>query len=151
MNVNQKTTGIHIPSFIYCDKVEQVLTPNGPFWQIVKPLDELTPVALPGNYSFAASCIITGIQQQTTNHVVVVFSDPDGEVVAKFDMPECVAPNDLPDKNETCSLQSNFDFRNVILAKAGKYTTTILFNGDEIGVYEISVRAAGMHKNKETK
>ena len=51
----------YISSFTYCDTIQTEMTPQGPQQQIVKPLQVLTPIAIPGNFSFAIACSITWI------------------------------------------------------------------------------------------
>lgn len=149
MGVEQQTASERIISFVYCDKVEYVMTPNGPFWQISQPLDALKPVSLPSNYSFAISFIISMIKPGSMNHISVIFEGPDHNEVKRFDMPETVAPTNTATNDETLSLQSNVDFRNVVLAKAGTYTTRIFLNNAEVGAYEIEVRSVGKIQNGE--
>lgn len=40
----------YISSFTYCDTIQTEMTPQGPQQQIVKPLQVLTPIAIPGNF-----------------------------------------------------------------------------------------------------
>ncbi|MFR6582688.1 MAG: hypothetical protein ACLURP_12105 [Ruminococcus sp.] len=51
----------YISSFTYCDTIQTEMTPQGPQQQIVKPLQVLTPIAIPGNFSFAIACSIADL------------------------------------------------------------------------------------------
>lgn len=49
------------------------MTQQGPQQQIIKPLQVLTPVAIPGNFSFAIACSITGFDTSKENTVKIIF------------------------------------------------------------------------------
>ncbi len=52
-----------ISTFVYYDSINTELTPDGPRHQLVNPLQVLSPVSLPGNFSFAISCGISGLDR----------------------------------------------------------------------------------------
>ena len=63
----------YISSFTYCDTIQTQMTQQGPQQQIIKPLQVLTPVAIPGNFSFAIACSITGFDTFKENTVKIIF------------------------------------------------------------------------------
>ncbi|MFR7390328.1 MAG: hypothetical protein ACLUTU_16205 [Blautia faecis] len=60
---------------------ETEMTPQGPQQQIVKPLQALTPIAIPGNFSFAIACSIAGFDTSKENSVKIMFLDPSNNVL----------------------------------------------------------------------
>ena len=131
---------VSISSFTYCDKVQELLTPNGPVSQIIRPLQELSPIAIPSNYSFFISCIISNIRYNPENHLKITFEDPGGEIIEVFEQHDCNPPTKSSNPDELYGLQLNIDIRNVILSKAGTYGTRVLFNNIELGFYKINVK-----------
>lgn len=134
----------YISSFTYCDTIQTEMTPDGPQQQIVKPLQALIPVAIPGNFSFAIACSIAGFDTSKENCIKVMFLDPDdnalydtGEV--KFQMPEEQVKAD-----GISSMQFNIDIRNLVFREAGIYSTKLIFNGNELGEYKIQVAVGGI-------
>ena len=82
----------YISSFTYCDTIQTQMTQQGPQQQIIKPLQVLTPVAIPGNFSFAIACSITGFDTSKENTVKIIFLDPHSKVLydtgeVKFQLP----------------------------------------------------------------
>ena len=71
----------YISSFTYCDTIQTEMTPQGPQQQIVKPLQALTPIAIPGNFSFAIACSIAGFDTSKENSVKIMFLDPSNNVL----------------------------------------------------------------------
>lgn len=53
----------YISSFTYCDSIQIEMTPQGPRYQIVNPLQVLVPIAIPSNYSFAISVVLQDLMQ----------------------------------------------------------------------------------------
>jgi len=130
--------GIFISSFTYCDSIETQMTPNGPAFQIVKPLQILAPIAIPGNYSFAISCSLSDISSSEGKTMTIVFSDPDGNEVAKVGNIRIEIPKEASN-SKVASMQVNIDFRNLIISKEGVYKTSVILENDTIGEYRIPV------------
>ena len=133
----------YISSFIYCDSIQIQMTPNGPQNQIVNPLQVLTPVAIPGNYSFTISCSISGFQKSSDHKVELIFSDPSGGEVAKpvefsINIERDICVDELHE-NSVPGITLNVDLRNVILKSEGIYSTKVLLDEELIGEYKIQV------------
>ncbi len=130
---------VYISSFTYCDSIQTEITPQGPRNQIVNPLQLLTPIAIPGNYSFAIACNIAGFDTMKENCVRIQFIAPNGQVLndtndIKFQLPvEQIKPDKLG------VMQFNLDMRNLVIREVGLYSTKVLVNGELIGDYKIQV------------
>ena len=129
----------YISSFTYCDTIQTEMTPQGPQQQIVKPLQVLTPIAIPGNLSFAIACSIAGFDTSKENSVKIMFLDPSNNVLydtgdVNFQLPtEQIKPSGI------ASMQFNIDIRNLVFREAGLYSTKVIFNNIELGEYKIQV------------
>ena len=127
----------YISSFTYCDSIQTEMTPQGPRQQIVKPLQALTPVAMPGNFTFAIACSIAGFDATKENSVDIEFLDPNGSILygtgeVKFQIP----PSQIKSGGIT-SMQFNIDIRNLVFKEVGLYSTKVMFNKKELGEYKI--------------
>jgi len=127
----------YISSFTYCDSIQTEMTPQGPRQQIVKPLQALTPVAMPGNFTFAIACSIAGFDATKENSVDIEFLDPNGSILydtgeVKFQIP----PSQIKAGGIT-SMQFNIDIRNLVFKEVGLYSTKVMFNKKELGEYKI--------------
>lgn len=131
----------YITSFTYCENIQTELSQEGPRQQIINPLQVLSPVAIPGNYSFSIACSIADIVVDSVNTLRIVFKDDNENIVndtgeIKFDSPD----TSLIEKMG--GMQFNIDMRNVVLRKEGIHSTIIFFNSESIGEYKIMVRKA---------
>lgn len=129
----------YITSFVYCENIQNEMTKNGSRTQIVNPLQVLSPISLPGNYSFAISCSIAGFNPQEEIKVRIVFTAPDGSTVDDTGDIEFKAPSIMDSSRKFKGLQLNLDFRNVVFQCAGIYSTKIQIDGETVGEYKIAV------------
>lgn len=127
-----------ISTFVYCDSINTELTPDGPRHQLVNPLQVLSPVSLPGNFSFAISCGISGLDRSGEYTVKMVVVDPDN--VPVYDTGELkIQLSDQQVQESSGRLQFNLDLRNIVLTKPGEHSTKVFINNKEAGAYDIEV------------
>lgn len=131
----------YISSFTYCDTIQTQMTPQGPQQQIIRPLQSLTPIAIPGNFSFAIACSITGFNASKENEVQIIFSDPNNNVLYDTGKVKFQLPPEQIKENESASIQFNIDIRNLIFRAVGLYSTKVMLNNKELGEYKIQVIA----------
>lgn len=131
----------YISSFTYCDTIQTQMTPQGPQQQIIRPLQSLTPIAIPGNFSFAIACSITGFNASKENEVQIIFSDPNNNVLYDTGKVKFQLPPEQIKENESASIQFNIDIRNLIFRAIGLYSTKVMLNNKELGEYKIQVIA----------
>ena len=128
----------YISSFIYCDSFQTEFTPEGPRYQIVNPLQVLTPITVPSNYSFCISCNLAGFDPSVENDIQFQFFSPTNQVVydtsIKFKIPEEQLREGKP-----ATMQFNMDLRNLVIRELGLHYTKIIVNNHEIGNYMIDV------------
>lgn len=129
----------YISSFTYCDTIQTEMTSQGPQQQIVKPLQALMPIAIPGNFSFAIACNIAGFDASKENSVQIKFLDSNENIMydtgeVKFQLP----PEEIR-TNGVASMQFNIDIRNMIFREDGLYSTKVICNNNELGEYKIQV------------
>lgn len=132
----------HISSFVFCDTIQVQLTEQGPRYQIVSPLQALTPIAIPGNFSFSISCSILGFDENTEHELSIYFSSPDDTVIAKPIDRLIFTPNTISKGISSLKIPSvtfNIDLRNIVLNQEGTYKASVLFDQKSIGEYPIEV------------
>lgn len=129
----------YISSFTYCDTIQTEMTPQGPQQQIVKPLQALMPIAIPGNFSFAIACSIAGFDTSKDNCVKIMFSDPNNNILYDTGEVKFQIPVEQIKANGIASMQFNIDIRNLVFREAGIYSTKVIFNDNELGEYKIQV------------
>lgn len=139
---NERRIGMeYISSFTYCDTIQTQMTPQGPQQQIIRPLQSLTPIAIPGNFSFAIACSITGFNASKENEVQIIFSDSNNNVLYDTGKVKFQLPPEQIKENESASIQFNIDIRNLIFRAIGLYSTKVMLNNKELGEYKIQVIA----------
>ena len=135
----------YVSSFVFCDSIQTQITPGGPQYQIVRPLQVLSPIAIPGNYSFSISCNIAGFEKDREHSISIAICAPNGE--------ECARPVDdvkfnfgselvNGDNDQIPGLSLNIDLRNMVLWNPGVYTAKVVLDGKIIGEYRIEAAAA---------
>lgn len=129
----------YISSFTYCDSIQTEMTPQGPRNQIVNPLQMLTPIAVPGNYSFAIACNIAGFDVTKENCVQIQFVSSSGQLVNDTGDIKFQLPIDQIESGKPCAMQFNLDMRNLVLSEVGLYSTKVFVNNEQIGEYKIQV------------
>ena len=129
----------YISSFIYCDSIQTEITPQGTRTQIVNPLQILTPIAIPGNYSFAIICNIAGFDSKKENSVRIKFVSPSKQVLNDTGKIKLQLPMEQIKENMPNVMQLNLDMRNLPFSETGLYSTKIYVNETKIGEYKISV------------
>ena len=129
-----------VSSFVFCDSVQVQQTPEGTqFWQIINPLQVLSPYAIPGAFSFAFSCGVNEFDTDEDNVLNIQFSDPEGTVLndsGSINIP--AFPEGLGHLPKSFrSIMFNVDFRNLPIKHRGLYSLAINMNGEQIGEFKI--------------
>lgn len=132
-----------ISSFTYCDTIQTEMTPQGPRHQITNPLQALSPVAIPGNFSFSIACSIAGFDAMQENCLRMMFLSPNEEIL--YDTGDVLfkIPNDQIRDADMAGMQFNLDIRNLVMREVGIYSTKIVFNDVTLGEYKIQVTKSG--------
>ncbi|MDF1495229.1 hypothetical protein [Caproiciproducens sp. CPB-2] len=129
--------------FIYSEAIQSVPPMQPPKPVITGPLMVLTPIRIPGNYSFAISFGILGFNITQSNKLQIVFSDPNGVSIQDtgvVELPADQGQGNLPPEYQ--GLVLNMDYRNVLFRNEGDYKTTVFLNGEDIGGSVIPVIAS---------
>lgn len=134
-----------VTSFVYCDHIDTypVAGPKGQIYNLVDPLQMLTPYSIPGAFSFAISFGLQGQEFKNKGNMVRIdFCDEEGEIVV-------TAPNTpLPEFQSNGSSITDFgmcinlDLRNVLFKKRGIHRAKLYFNDNLAGEYPIMVTEA---------
>ena len=139
-----------VSSFVYCLNAERIPTADakGEMINAVGVLSAITPEYVPGTFSFSIIFSIVGIETKASNVIRIIFSDDTNkEIINSNDIPlpiPVVADQiELPEEYKGVNLC--MDMRNVVLEKEGVYKTSIFFNNENIGTYEVYVKG----KNKK--
>lgn len=127
-----------ITTFLYCDSIENIMTPSGPKLTISNPLQVFTPAFIPGNFSFG---ILLGIIDFDTNlkHTFrLLFKHTDSqEVVFDTGIIEFPIQNKSKLPKHLDGTMVNLDLRNVVIKDQGEYFTEVIFDDEKIGEYPI--------------
>ena len=137
----------YISSFTYCDSIQTDFTPQGPRHQIVSPLQVLSPIALPSNYSFAIACGIAGFDVTKENSAKIQFVSPTGQIINDTGDINFQFPPEQTNPGKPSVMQINLDMRNVALREIGIHSTKIFINDIEIGEYKIPVIVGENYEN----
>ncbi len=129
----------YISSFTYCDTIQTEMTPQGPKYQIVNPLQVLAPVAIPGNYSFSIACNIAGFDIDKENCIKIIFCDPQEQVLYDTGEVKFQVENQEQGLDNIPGIQFNIEIRNLVFKETGIYTTKIYFNNKQLAEYKIQV------------
>lgn len=131
-----------ISSFIYCDGINMIMTPQGPKEQLGPQLQAITPIAFPSNYTFSIVCSLDDLARDKTSTIKIQFVDPDGEVL--YDTKNIdVSPVHTGTEKKVRGIQCNIEMRNLVFRREGIYATKIFVDDTEIGEYKIKVFAEG--------
>jgi len=124
--------------FVYSEGIQP-----GPPPTINAPIMLIAPASIPGNYSFAISFGVQGVDVKKSNKLQVVFCDPNDNPVQDTGVIEL--PANAQQENaageELQGFVLNMDFRNMLLEMSGEYSTKIMFNNEIIEQKYITVIA----------
>ena len=131
----------YISSFVYCDNIQQSMTAdNKPMTHIFNPLQVLSPVALPSNFSFSIMCNVSGFEIEQENIFNLQFISPTNEVLQNTgDIPLRMPQEMVVQEKKPNAMQMCMDFRNVVIREYGDHTTIIRMNNEIIGEFKIPV------------
>ena len=130
----------YISSFTYCDSIQTQFTPEGPQKRIVNPLQVLSPIAIPGNYSFSISCNIADVSIGDPHTIIVEFVGPNdtrnnNPVKVNFSLDSQM----IDQEKSFPGIALELDMRNTIIKEDGIHTTRVLLDNELLGEYKIKV------------
>lgn len=132
-----------IKTFLYCENIENQITPVGPKTSLNGPLAALRPVFIPGMFSFSIFMSMEDVELETSHRFKIIFKHEEtGEVIIDTgdgEIPSQNVEGNLP--KEIRGIMLNMDFRNVILRNEGYYVSEIYFDGEPIGEFPIYAKA----------
>lgn len=133
-----------VTSFMYAANVIQ--DPAQGQLHIVNPLQVIAPVYIPSTYSFFVVFSISDFDIEKSHNVKIVFTNdksPDKSIVETTSNFPPIPKNpkvELPKEYE--GFISSIGFQNVVIEDEGLYKTSLYFDGEKIGEYEIYVTRA---------
>lgn len=134
-----------ISGFVYCLNAERITAPDGKgeMTNAVGIVSTIMPEYVPGAFSFSIVFSIIDFDVSSNNTIRIIFGDDldkkmvdSGEIT--LNIPVVDTQIDIPDSYKGANLC--MDMRNVVFEREGVYTTTVLFNNEEIGRYGIYVK-----------
>ncbi len=132
----------YIPSFSYCRKIKVQANGKEKFVDVSTPYTALTPVAVPGNFSFVVAFTLGGLFAGKDYNFNILFVDPNGKAITESTL--TVAP--LKKNFSNYAIQASVDFVNAVLPVEGIYKTVVKFGSDILGEFSILVQARGTGK-----
>ena len=107
---------------------------------IIAPTVALRPQFIPGNFSFAVSFGVTGINLNDTNTMKIQIKKPSGTVIQEL------SDSSLPVIQEKDTLPAEYqgfigglEFRNVVIDEEGCYEFVLYINGELVGKRPIPI------------
>ncbi len=133
-----------LKSFLYCEGVNMEITPNGPKPHLVGPLITLSPMFIPGMFSFSIFMHIGEEDIKGMKTFRVVFKKKDSiEAIVDTGNQNLQSPEEkeitLPE--EARGFMINMDFRNVVIKEEGLYVSEVYYNDEKIGESIIYAKA----------
>lgn len=132
-----------LQSFLLCDNVQNIPTPEGLKTNIMGVLDAIRLPCVPCLYSFFVVASVKYEKNDTAETTIrIVLRDPGEEIV--FDTEKVTVPSD-PSAHEVLGptiFNFNMDARNVYIKEVGSYEILIYLNDEEIGKISFSVELA---------
>ena len=132
-----------VSSFIYCDGITMIMTPQGPKEQLGPQLQAITPIALPGNYSFSIVCGLDDLDRNKASRIRIKFIAPNEAVLYDTGNIEVAPVTNKQEEKKNHGLQFNLEMRNLVFHTEGTYATKVFVDNEEIGEYKIKVFAVG--------
>lgn len=135
---------VKLKTFLYCESINMEPTQNAPKLNLVGPLQVLTPMFIPGMFSFSIFMNISGEEVCNSGVFRVVFKKA-GSNENIIDTGNQMLPgvgfgNGIP--NEEHGFMINMDFRNVVIREEGLYVSEVYFNNEKVGESGIYAKAA---------
>lgn len=125
-----------IASFNFCDRVENVPEPNGTTTtRVIDPLAKITPLAVPGNFSFSIATVLTSITNGET--IRLEFVTPEGETKMRTEDIVLRLPDGVD--GSAVTLNFNMDIRNFPFLSEGTYTMYAYQGDEKVGTFPIEV------------
>lgn len=133
-----------LQSFLLCDNVQNIPTPEGLKTNIMGVLDAIQLPCMPCLYSFFVVASVKYEKNDTAETTIrIVLRDPGEEIV--FDTEKVTVPSN-PSAHEVLAptiFNFNMDARNVFFKDEGSYEILIYLNDDEIGKKAFDVKNVG--------
>jgi hypothetical protein len=136
----------HVSMFMYCENATNDMTPQGPKLNITGPLHILTPMFVPGMFSFSIVFGILDLETDIDHAIRVIFRSSVAGEEHLIDtgkdilIPRNSEKNDLP--KDMRGLMMSLDFKNVVFRSEGLFLTEVLFDGESLGQFPIKVRGS---------
>ncbi len=133
-----------VATFLYCLGTDNQQNPGGPITAIgILPV--LTPEFIPSAFSFSIVLGIVGISTEKDHILDICFKDQNKTPIVEaknIKIPvDAIKKGDLDLPEEARGLMLSMELKNAVLRKEGMYSTEVHFDGEDLGVYEIYVKA----------
>lgn len=133
-----------LKSFLYCEGVNIEQTPNGPKHNLIGPLQTLSPMFIPGMFSFSIFMSISGkeVCEPCTFRVAFKKVDMDEYILdtGNQSLPGIEVEGNIPEDSH--GFMINMDLKNVVIKSEGLYISEIYLNNIKIGESDIYAKAA---------
>ncbi|MBE6129571.1 MAG: hypothetical protein E7185_09880 [Erysipelotrichaceae bacterium] len=123
----------YITSFVFCDTIERDVN-NGK--RIINPLTQLSPIALPGNYTFSYSISVADVDTHIDNNLKLIFTTG-GESNQLLDIN--IPKDSIPLEEDEPVLTLDGEIRNYVFKKPGIAEMTLIINGETIQTQKIKI------------
>lgn len=125
----------YISSFTYCEDIQQEILNNNVVPKIINPLGVIQTLFIPTHFSFAISCVISGININTDKSLRIIFISPNEEIINDT---QDIQLNIPPNNGDV--LKFNLIMKNIVLKDEGVYRTEVYLNKNKLNEYKIEVK-----------
>ncbi len=124
---------------IYCDSIQNQIVNGQMIPNISNPISNITPYAVPGNYSFSIFVKVENIRCDERHILKIDILDTENKLVME-------SPN-IDISKDTMMIVNEFyapitvsmDLRNVVIQSLGYFTTKVYLDGKELASQSLNV------------
>jgi hypothetical protein len=132
-----------VSTFLYCEGVQNDVTPTGPKMHIIGPMQILTPMFIPSMFSFSVVIGIIDTNMKMPHKFRLLLKGPDEQII--IDTGESIIPINnakvIPNLPEDMQgFMGSIDFRNVAIRQEGTYEIEVFFDDESMGKFPIKAK-----------
>lgn len=128
-----------IVMILFCDMIQTTFNEGKVSQSIVKPISSITPVAVPGNYSFSLYCSIEHLRADSEHELSLEMYAPDGSIMHKIANFPIKPEFGLKENDYFSTIEIGLDARNAVIPCTGDITAVLFIDGKEVASKKLSV------------
>lgn len=126
---------------VFCDRVVSNVSGNKAAPCVSKPLESISPISIPGNYTFSVFLSIKNVLQEHKELEVEIYNT---ENVRIFYTEKIRLEKFKKESNMYSEIIITTELRNVVIESTGYFTAKILLDGQIVRENKLEVRIGGV-------